>query len=107
MSVGGLTMADFYEAWAARDAARSTQTGATANSRSATPADRKYAEAALNAECAIVRAVPIGDGRNHQLNISSMKLGQLVAANAIDEDTVVQALGEAAASRCGYRAPCS
>ena len=55
----------------------------------------KYALAALEGECAKIRAVPIGSGRNHQLNTSAFKMGGLVAAGAIDAHTVTEALGAA------------
>lgn len=54
-----------------------------------------YAQAALDGEVANVLAVPIGSGRNHALNISAMKLGQLVGAGQLTEQTVIDALGAA------------
>nr|QOL00343.1 hypothetical protein [uncultured organism] len=56
---------------------------------------KPYAAAALKDECAQVAAVPIGAGRNDQLNRSAFKMGTLVAAGAIDEATVVEHLGAA------------
>jgi len=54
-----------------------------------------YALAALKGEVDNLLAIPVGQGRNHQLNIASMKMGQLVAVGAIDERTVVETLGAA------------
>ena len=55
----------------------------------------KYAMAALKGEVDNLLAVPIGEGRNHQLNISAMKLGQLVAIGVIEADLVTETLGAA------------
>lgn len=63
-----------------------------------TPLDRDataYALAALQGEIANLLAVPIGQGRNDQLNKSAVKMGGLIAAGAIDEQTVTEALGAA------------
>ncbi len=46
-----------------------------------------YVAAALADECRQVRETPKGK-RNHQLNISAVKLGRLVAGGLVDEDTV-------------------
>jgi KaiC/GvpD/RAD55 family RecA-like ATPase len=54
-----------------------------------------YGKAALEGECANIRAVPIGAGRNDQLNRSAVKMGGLIAAGAIDEHTVIEHLGAA------------
>jgi KaiC/GvpD/RAD55 family RecA-like ATPase len=54
-----------------------------------------YGKAALEGECANIRAVPIGAGRNDQLNRSAVKMGGLIAAGAIDEHTVIEYLGAA------------
>lgn len=54
-----------------------------------------YAAAALAGEVDNLSAVPIGSGRNDQLNRSAFKLGQLVAAGALDERTVTEQLGAA------------
>jgi hypothetical protein len=58
-----------------------------------------YALAALSGEVERVRSAAKG-GRNHQLNRSAFALGQLVAANMLDRETVEDALREAAAE-CG------
>lgn len=54
-----------------------------------------YALAALTGECDNVRSVPIGAGRNDQLNRSAVKMGGLIAAGVIDEQAVIDALGAA------------
>jgi hypothetical protein len=54
-----------------------------------------YAAAALSAERASVENAPEGE-RNHQLNISAMKLGQLAAAGVLDEDEALDELASAA-----------
>ena len=46
-----------------------------------------YVAAALADECRQVREAPEGQ-RNHQLNVSAVKLGRLVAGELLDEDTV-------------------
>jgi len=56
---------------------------------------RPYANAALNDEYAIVAATT-RPGRNTQLNISSLKLGQLVAAGELSENEVKGAMYDAA-----------
>ena len=53
-----------------------------------------YAAAAVEREARIVAAAPPGQ-RNHQLNRSAFKLGQLVGAGLIDEATVTAALLDA------------
>ena len=53
------------------------------------------AEVALGGECLAVAQAPEG-GRNHQLNVSAVKLGSLVAAGALDQATVRRALRDAA-----------
>lgn len=55
----------------------------------------KYGAAALAGEVANIQAVPIGSGRNDQLNRSAVKMGGLIAAGAIDEHTVIEHLGAA------------
>lgn len=61
----------------------------------ATPRDQRYAEAALQAELAAVRAA--GEGaRNNQLNTSAVKLGHYVGAGLLDEGRVRGALMAAA-----------
>jgi hypothetical protein len=55
----------------------------------------RYAEAALKGECEEVASTAEG-GRNHQLNISAVKLGSLVAAGALDRRTVEYELKRAA-----------
>lgn len=55
----------------------------------------KYARAALDGEVANIIAVPIGSGRNDQLNKSAVKMGHYIAAGAIDERSVVEVLGAA------------
>ncbi|OPY54061.1 MAG: hypothetical protein A4E48_00447 [Methanosaeta sp. PtaU1.Bin060] len=57
---------------------------------------RRYAEAALRGEVEKVRSAPVGQ-RNEQLNDSAFALGQLVAAGALSESEVVQALASVAA----------
>lgn len=54
-----------------------------------------YALAALADEVRNLLAVPIGSGRNHQLNVSAFKMGQLVAAGVITEQQVTETLGQA------------
>ena len=54
-----------------------------------------YGAAALAGEVANIQAVPIGSGRNDQLNRSAVKMGGLIAAGAIDEATVIEHLGAA------------
>jgi hypothetical protein len=55
----------------------------------------RYAEAALDAECRAVASAGEG-GRNHQLNVSAVKLGGLVAAGALSESVVRAELRRAA-----------
>jgi RecA/RadA recombinase len=55
----------------------------------------RYAEAALDAECRAVASAGEG-GRNHQLNVSAVKLGGLVAAGALSESVVRLELRRAA-----------
>lgn len=88
-------MADFFEAWdAKRNPAPSTVPVAFAPAPPGRDVSR-YAAAALAGECDNIRAVPIGSGRNDQLNKSAVKMGHLIAAGAIDEQTVVEHLGAA------------
>ena len=54
-----------------------------------------YAEAALRRELETLIAT-VEPGRNHQLNTSAFNLGQLVAADALDEDAVVTQLTDTA-----------
>lgn len=60
----------------------------------ATPS-RRYGERALEGECEAVINTGEG-GRNNQLNISAMRMGQLVASGHIDRSTVEGALELAA-----------
>jgi Bifunctional DNA primase/polymerase, N-terminal len=53
-----------------------------------------YAAAAVEREARIVAAAPPGQ-RNHQLNRSAFKLGQLVGAGLLDEETITAALVDA------------
>jgi hypothetical protein len=74
------------EAWQQR------QTGSIPVHSNGAPAARagerpNYVAAALADECRQVREAPEGQ-RNHQLNVSSLKLGRLVAGGLVDEDTV-------------------
>lgn len=57
--------------------------------------EHRYARAALDREIQILRSTPSGD-RNNQLNVSAMKLAQLVAGGELDESEVVGALEETA-----------
>lgn len=54
-----------------------------------------YALAALNGEVANILSVPIGAGRNDQLNKSALKMFGLAEAGAISHDLVEQELGRA------------
>ncbi len=54
-----------------------------------------YVQAALDGELEAVRTAPQGT-RNDQLNRSALKLGRLVGAGLLDEDTAVQQLTAAA-----------
>jgi hypothetical protein len=63
---------------------------------------QKYARAALEGEVANIQAVPVGTGRNDQLNQSAVKMGHYVAAGAIDEATVVEVLGAADGGLYGH-----
>jgi hypothetical protein len=54
-----------------------------------------YVAAAITDECRQVRQAPQGQ-RNHQLNVSALKLGRLVAAGLADEDLVRAELTAAA-----------
>jgi hypothetical protein len=58
-----------------------------------------YAAAALRGETERVRSAAKG-GRNHQLNRAAFALGQLVAANMLDQAEVEDALREASEA-CG------
>lgn len=60
-----------------------------------------YAQKALADECEIVASAQEGT-RNHALNVAALKLGQLVGADLLDEEVVVDALTDAA-RRCGLR----
>lgn len=61
-----------------------------------------YAEAALRGEAEAVRSAPVGQ-RNHQLNVSSFRLGQLAAGGVLTEGDVLAAM-LAAAEACGLLA---
>ena len=54
-----------------------------------------YGAAALRAEVDRVRSAPVGQ-RNHTLNAAAYSLGQLVAADALDQQRTVDALSAAA-----------
>ena len=55
---------------------------------------RKYALSALEKECIAIRNAPHGVG-NHQINVSSFALGQLVGAGALSESEVRRDLEKA------------
>lgn len=61
----------------------------------AVAAPTSYGAKALAGEVERVRAVAIGNGRNDALNIAAFRMGQLVAAGTLDEQTVIGALGDA------------
>jgi putative DNA primase/helicase len=63
------------------------------------PAARKYGLSALDAELQILRNARTG-GRNDALNVAALKLGQLMAAGALQEG-LVRATLEQAAADCG------
>jgi hypothetical protein len=63
------------------------------------PSARKWAAAAVNAECRIVAQHAQG-GRNVQLNTSAMKVGQIVGGGYLELDTAIDAL-LIAAQACG------
>jgi hypothetical protein len=82
------------EAWQQR------QTGSIPVHSNGAPAARaserpNYVAAAIADECRQVREAPEGQ-RNHQLNISAVKLGRLVAGQLADEDAVRAELTAAA-----------
>jgi hypothetical protein len=54
-----------------------------------------YGAAALRGEVGRVRSAPVGQ-RNHTLNAAAYNLGQLIAAGALHQDRVVEALAVAA-----------
>ena len=56
-----------------------------------------YGAAALRGEVGRVRSAPVGQ-RNHTLNTAAYSLGQLIAAGALDQERVVEALTVAAQS---------
>jgi hypothetical protein len=66
-------------------------------SRDRTPDCRSdgYGAAALRGEVGRVRSAPVGQ-RNHTLNAAAYSLGQLIAAGALHQDRVVEALTAAA-----------
>jgi hypothetical protein len=84
----------FLSAWESRQ--RGMAQPATASSAPAVVHGPRphYVQAALDGELAAVRAAPEGT-RNGQLNTSSLKLGRLVAAGLLDEDTAREQLTEA------------
>lgn len=84
---------DFFEGWDAkrRPAPTTTAPVTPAVAGQATP----YALAALRGEVDNIQAVPIGSGRNDQLNRSAVKMYGLAAAGQIDERTVTETLGAA------------
>lgn len=55
---------------------------------------KNYGLAALEAECALVQAAPIGNG-NDQINKSAFALGQLIAGGELNEFEVIAALENA------------
>jgi hypothetical protein len=93
---GPVTLVDgpaFLSAWDARQ---------QATAQPATPPPVRgprphYVQAALDGETAAVREAPQGT-RNGQLNTSALKLGRLVGAGLLEQDTAVTALAVAAAT---------
>lgn len=69
--------------------------GYHANGDNSGDKEGKYARTALERELQILRGTAIG-GRNEQLNISALKLAQLVAGGELVESEVIGALEEAA-----------
>jgi hypothetical protein len=80
----------FLSAWESREQAQP----ATGAPPPVGPRPR-YVQAALDGETAAVRGTPKG-ARNGQLNTSALKLGRLVGAGLLDEQTAVEALRGAA-----------
>lgn len=92
-------MAGIFDEWDAKRerATRPADPAPVTMPRTAEQLDRaqRYARAALEGEVTNIQAVPIGSGRNDQLNKSAVKMGHYVAAGAIDERTVYEVLGAA------------
>lgn len=59
-----------------------------------------YALTAMRNECGTLSVMATGSGRNHQLFVSSARLGELVAANCLNKDLVVDEL-VLSAQTCG------
>lgn len=77
------------------DAAKETRNSpAAAAQRPYSGETSRYAAAALTRECDTLKAAPEGT-RNHTLNVAALKLGGLIAAGEIDEQTVTDALTHA------------
>ena len=69
-----------------------------ANPKQAAPkekAGKGYGQAALASECSVMAGTAEG-GRNAQLNVSALKMGQLIASGDLTEDEVIVALTDAA-----------
>jgi hypothetical protein len=78
----------FMEAWQARTTGTPVHVNGSPIRPTVTTGDRPgYAAAAIADECRQIRETPEGQ-RNHQLNVSALKLGRLVAGGYTDEDTV-------------------
>jgi hypothetical protein len=71
--------------------------------QSLTSSSGSYGTAALRNEAERVRSAPVGQ-RNHTLNLAAYRLGQLVAAGALEQALVVEVLTDAAAA-AGLDAP--
>lgn len=84
-------MTSFLDAWDAQKTRPTTHTGPV----TAGPVSNAYARAALEGEIANLQAVPIGSGRNDQLNRSAVKMYGYAMAGAISEIDVTEALGAA------------
>lgn len=93
-----LSIARKEEHRAARAASDRSSSKAALTLVASTDPGRRYAEAAMLRE--IAELAGTAAGRNDRLNVAAMKLGQLVAAGALDEGRVRADL-EAAAERCG------
>src|SRR5687768_3546822 len=73
------------EAWQSRQSGQ-IPVHVTGNGHAARGHERpNYVAAAVSDECRQVREAPQGE-RNHQLNVSALKLGRLVAGGLLDED---------------------
>jgi replicative DNA helicase len=83
------------EAWQARTAGAPVHTNG-APVRPVISSERpNYVAAAIEGECTAVRQAPEGQ-RNHQLNVSALKLGRLVGGGLADEDLIRAELTSAA-----------